>query len=131
MAKTDGPMIEAAGHTINPRVLAGIKEASRRTGVDFSYLMAQASKESNFSPEADARMSSASGLYQFTTQTWLGLVRSYGGKYGHADLAAKIQRTGKGEYFIENPADRQAILELRREPKLSALMAGEYANRNK
>src|SRR5262249_47042183 len=40
--------IRAGGTTIQPEVLASIQQASASTGVDFSYLMAQASRESSF-----------------------------------------------------------------------------------
>src|SRR5690242_786525 len=64
--------IQAGGQTIQPEVLASIQQASANTGMDFSYLMAQASRESSFDPTAKASTSSASGLYQFVEQTWLG-----------------------------------------------------------
>src|SRR6185369_2006696 len=57
--------IRAGGSSIQPEVLASIQKASANTGVDFSYLMAQASRESSFDPSAKASTSSATGLYQF------------------------------------------------------------------
>ena len=33
----------------------------------------------------------------------------------------------KGRYHAGNDADRQAILALKKDPQISALMAGEYA----
>ena len=43
-------------------VAGAIRTAAARTGVDFSYLMAQARVESGFNPKAQARTSSARGL---------------------------------------------------------------------
>lgn len=111
-----------------PEVTSAIRQASARTGVDFSYLMAQAAQESGFRPEARASTSSAAGLYQFTDRTWLQMVRDHGGKYGLGDLAAQI---GRGERFkVSSDETRQQILALRDDPAISAAMAAEYAQAN-
>ena len=52
-------------------VRAAISRAAQATGVDFGYLLAQARLESGLNPNARARTSSATGLYQFTNSTWL------------------------------------------------------------
>src|SRR5262245_61694302 len=59
---------QAGGYEIRADVLTGIQQASANTGVDFSYLMAQAAKESSFNPDAKSKSSSAAGLYQFVEQ---------------------------------------------------------------
>lgn len=111
-----------------PEVTSAIRHASARTGVDFSYLMAQASQESGFRPTARASTSSATGLYQFTDRTWLQMVRDHGAKYGLGELAGQI---GRGERFkVGSDAARQEILALRDDPALSAAMAAEYAQAN-
>lgn len=111
-----------------PEVTSAIRQASARTGVDFSYLMAQASQESGFRPEARASTSSAAGLYQFTDRTWLQMVRDHGSKYGLDDLARQV---GRGERFrVSSEETRQQILALRDDPTLSAAMAAEYAQAN-
>jgi len=63
------------GYAIDSEVLSGIRQASKKTGVDFGYLMAQAAQESSFQPAVKAATSSATGLYQFLDSTWLGMVR--------------------------------------------------------
>src|SRR5215813_979729 len=88
--------IRAGGSTIQPAVLASIQQASANTGVDFSYLMAQASRESSFDPSAAASTSSASGLYQFVEQTWLGTFQQHAASYGYGDLAAQITKHADG-----------------------------------
>jgi hypothetical protein len=62
-------------------VIAAIKRASDMTGVDFGYMMAMAEKESGFNPNAKAKTSSASGLYQMINSTWAAMVEKYGAKY--------------------------------------------------
>jgi hypothetical protein len=117
--------------SIRSDVLAGIQQASLSTGVEFSYLMAQANRESSFDPAAQAKTSSAAGLYQFVEQTWLGVVKNHGAEYGKGDLAAEITRRSDGHFTVTNPALRKQILELRRDPTFAAAMAAEHAADNK
>ena len=115
---------------VDARVLSGLKRASDKTGVDFSYLIAQASMESSLRPEAKAATSSASGLFQFVEQTWLSTFRAHGAKYGQADLAASIAVDGKGRCTVADPALRRRILDLRQDPALSAALGAELARDN-
>ncbi|WP_374651628.1 transglycosylase SLT domain-containing protein [Dongia sp.] len=117
--------------SIRSDVLAGIQQASLSTGVEFSYLMAQANRESSFNPAAQARTSSAAGLYQFVEQTWLGVVKNHGAEYGQGDLADKIARRSDGHYTVTDAATRREILDLRRDPGFAAAMAAEHAADNK
>src|SRR3954470_16952975 len=123
--------IRAGGSTIQPDVLASIQQASANTGVDFSYLMAQASRESSFDPKAKASTSSATGLYQFVEQTWLGTFKEHAADYGYSDLAAKITKGADGRYSVSDPAARKQILDLRKDSTLNAAMAAELASDNK
>ncbi len=127
----DPTVIQIAGRTIRPRVVSTIQSASESTGVSFSYLMAQAGKESSFESEAGSRASSAAGLFQFTKGTWLQQVKTHGAAHGLAQFAEHIHRTARGEYTVSDPKLRQQILDLRRDPQLASLMAGEYAKENK
>jgi len=119
------------GYNIDNAVLTGIKNASKSTGVDFGYLMAQAAQESSFQADARAGSSSATGLYQFLDSTWLSMMRTHGAKYGFADLASRIQPDGRGGYVVADPAERQQILDLRKDPKVSAVIGAEFALSNK
>jgi hypothetical protein len=123
--------IQAGGNTIQPEVLASIQQASANTGMDFSYLMAQASRESSFDPTATAATSSASGLYQFVEQTWLGEFQQHGGDYGYSQLASQITKHSDGHYSVADPSARKQILDLRKDPSLNAAMAAELAADNK
>src|SRR3546814_18705280 len=64
------------------RVRSAIAQASRRTGMDFGYLYKQARIESGLRPDAKARHSSATGLYQFNDQSWLAATKRHGAKHG-------------------------------------------------
>ena len=107
-------------------IASSIQNASARTGVDFSYLLQQAKVESNFQTNAKAKTSSATGLYQFIESTWLSMVNEHGDKYGLGAYASKISDDGR----VASSSDRQAILALRKDPKVASYMAAEYAKEN-
>lgn len=118
------------GSKASPEVAQAIHKASARTGVDFSYLVAQAGQESSFKADARASTSSAKGLYQFIEKTWLSMVRDKGAQHGLGDLADQIDGTGDGPR-VTDAAARRKILDLRNDPSLSAIMAAEYAKSNR
>ena len=107
-------------------VVAALKSAAAATGSDFHYLLGTAMRESSLRPGARSATSSATGLFQFVDQTWLGLIKNHGARYGRGDLAGAIAKGADGRWHAA-PTERAAILALRKDPGLSALMAGEYA----
>ncbi|PZU13264.1 MAG: flagellar biosynthesis protein FlgJ [Sphingobium sp.] len=112
------------------RVTNAIAMASRRTGVDFSYLLGQAKIESSLNPTARAATSSATGLYQFIDQSWLAVIDKHGAQYGLGWAADAIQQSG-GRYYVADPNLRQQILDLRKHPETASVMAAEHAADNK
>jgi len=121
---------DAARYGIDQGIVAAIRLSSVRTGVKFPYLMKLAATESNFEPESESATSSATGLYQFTHDTWLNVLKTYGPKYGLvADYATNIEynvsRSGYQRPFVRNQSIYQHLLELRKNPRLSAMMAAE------
>lgn len=112
-------------------VTAAIRDASRRTGVDFSYLMEKAAQESGLDPAAKARTSSATGLYQFIDSTWLTMLDEHGARHGLGNVAARIERRADGRRFVADPEERRAILDLRKDPRVASLMAAEFARDNR
>jgi hypothetical protein len=116
--------ITAPGDT--KAVVAALKNAAAETGSDFSYLLGTAMRESSLKTNAQSTTSSAGGLFQFVDQTWLGLVKNHGAKYGLGSMAQAINVTADGRYHADNDADRGKILSLKKDPQISALMAGEY-----
>jgi hypothetical protein len=111
------------------RVTSAIQRAAQRTGVDFDYLMGQARLESGLNANARSGTSSASGLYQFLDQSWLAVVKQHGAEHGLSWAADSIQKSG-GRYTVAG-GNREAILGLRNNPEVSALMAAEHASDNK
>jgi hypothetical protein len=111
------------------RVTSAIQRAAQRTGVDFDYLMGQAKLESGLKANARSGTSSATGLYQFLDQSWLAVVKQHGAEHGLGWAADSIQKSG-GRYTVAG-GNRDAILGLRNNPEISALMAAEHASDNK
>lgn len=123
-----GPRTAAS---IDPAVLKGIRQASQTTRVDFGYLMAQAAQESGFQSNAKASASSATGLFQFIDSTWLDMVRHHGAKHGIGQLAEHVTTDAFGRLHVADPIMRERILALRKDPRISAALAGEFAQDNK
>jgi len=121
---------QAAGAGMIQRVQQAIKQASLRTGVDFSYLLNKASQESSLDPNAKAAGSTATGLFQFTQQTWLQMIKNDGTQYGLDQYAAHISVDSNGVAHVTDPKWRSAILALRKDPTVSAEMAGELDKQN-
>jgi Transglycosylase SLT domain len=126
-------MLAEAANAANNRsdVIAAIRQASAETGSDFSFLLGTAMRESSLKPQAKSDSSSATGLFQFVDQTWLGLVKQHGAQFGLGSYASQISQSSNGRYRVSDASDRQAILALRKDPKIAALMEGEYANQAK
>lgn len=125
---SDSPTIGAiAGAARDPAsVRAAIARASQATGVDFSYLLAQAKLESGLNPGARAPTSSAAGLYQFTRSTWLRTLDRHGAEHG-LDGAGGAIESGR----VADPSTRSQLLALRYDPDASAMMAAELALDNR
>jgi hypothetical protein len=108
-------------------VLAALHQASATTGSDFDYLLGTAMRESSLQTQVKSKTSSATGLFQFIDQTWLGLVKRFGNQHGLGQYAAAIEKADDGRYTVASADMKAAILALRKDPKAAALMAGEAA----
>jgi hypothetical protein len=130
-----GPAVSSArpatGTAASGEVIAAIRDGAQTSGVGFDYLLATAQRESSLNPTAKAGTSTATGLFQFIEQTWLGVMKNAGGKLGLSTYADAITARSDGTYSVSDPATRQAILDLRRDPKVSATMAGALTQRNR
>ena len=123
--------ITTGGASTGNRVTNAIAMASRRTGVDFSYLLGQAKIESSLNPTARATTSSATGLYQFIDQSWLAVIDKHGSEYGLGWASDAISQSSNGRYHVANPELRQQILDLRKHPETASVMAAQHAADNK
>jgi hypothetical protein len=118
----------ASVQSIRSVVESAIQRASSATGVDFTFLMGTAKRESGYNPNAKAGTSSASGLFQFVDQTWLSTLKKHGAKYGYARYADLIQQGADGKYRVVGDEARQAVLGLKLDPHAASLMAGELTS---
>jgi hypothetical protein len=125
---TTPPVRDAA--PANP-VVDAIRDGAEKTGTSFDYLLATAQRESALDPSARAGTSSASGLFQFVEQTWLGLIKSDGPKLGLSDYADAITAKADGSLAVPDAAARRQILSLRENPQVAALMAGSFTQHNR
>lgn len=87
-------------------VRAALDEAARLTGVSPDYLAATVGRESTFNPNAKNTRSSASGLAQFTDDTWARTTAAYGKPYGITPETSRF------------------------DPRASAIMLGELTKAN-
>ena len=114
----------------NP-VVDAIRQGAERTGTGFDYLLATAQRESALDPKARARSSSATGLFQFIEQTWLGLVKAEGPRLGLASEAGAIAARPDGTLSVDDPKVRRRILALREDPQVASLLAGTFTQKNR
>ena len=112
------------------RIAGAIKQAATTTGTSFQYLLTTAKMESDFNPKAAASTSSASGLFQFIGQTWLGTVKEAGAQLGYGKYADAITKSSSGSYSVNDPAARSAVMKLRDDPAASSAMAGVLTQSN-
>jgi hypothetical protein len=103
--------------------MQAIKTAAGRTNSDFAYLLHASGIESGFDPNARAKVSSATGLFQFTGQTWLQMIKAHGAEIGLGNYAEHIQIDGNRTAYVSDPVSRQAILDLRKDPQIATEMA--------
>ena len=118
-AATAGPVVDA------------IQQGAARTGASFDYLLATAQRESALDPAAKNGGSSATGLFQFIEQTWLGTLKSDGPRLGLGEVASAITARGDGTYGVGDAGQRQSILDLRKDPQVASTMAGALTLRNR
>lgn len=104
--------------------------AGDRSGVDFSYLLQTAMRESSLNPSAKASTSSAVGLFQFLEGTWLQVMKQEGPRLGYGQYAAHIDVTSNGNYVINDPEKRREILALRENPQIAADLAAAFTRSN-
>jgi hypothetical protein len=123
-------ILEFGPMPIRRHLVGTIIKAARATDTDPILLMAIADKESSFSTAVKAKTSSATGLYQFIASTWLKVVRDFGARHG-LEKEAKAIEWIDDELTVADGAEKARILDLRRDPYLSALLAAEMLKRDR
>jgi hypothetical protein len=113
--------------TVSAETRRAIRRAADDVGVDAGYLLAVAALESSFDPAAHAAGTTAHGLYQFTEDTWLRVVKVFGTKHGLAAFATAIVAAEDGSVSLPPSPMRKTLMQLRDDPALAAAMAAELA----
>lgn len=114
-----------------PQPLAyAMDTAGAKSDVDFDYLVRTAIRESSLNPEAKARTSSATGLFQFLDSTWLQVMKEEGPRLGYGQYAGAIKVDSDGDYYIADKALRQEVLKLREDPQIASDMAAAFTRSN-
>jgi hypothetical protein len=111
-------------------VTGAIRQAAKTTGVSFDHLLATAKVESDLNPNLTMKSSTATGLFQFLEQTWLGVLKDRGGALGFGRQANAITQTSSGRYVVSDPAQRKEIMALRKDPTANAVMGGAVTQEN-
>jgi len=111
-------------------VTGAIKRAAQSTGANFDYLLTTAKVESNLDPNSTISTSTATGLFQFLDQTWLGVMKTAGRAFGFGRYADAISQTSSGRYVVDDPALRDEMMKLRKDPTANAMMGGVITQQN-
>ena len=111
-------------------VTGAIKRAAQSTGANFDYLLTTAKVESNLDPNTTISTSTATGLFQFLDQTWLGVMKTAGKAFGFGRYADAISQTSSGRYVVDDPALRDEMMKLRKDPAANAVMGGVITQQN-
>jgi hypothetical protein len=125
----DGSTPIAQGRAV-ASVTGAIRDAAQATGTSFNYLLATAKIESNLDPTMTMQSSSATGLFQFIDQTWLGTLKQAGSASGYGNYANAIERDSSGRWAVSDPQMRKEIMKLRTDPTANAMMAGAFTQQN-
>jgi hypothetical protein len=130
VGRGENMLVDSSNSTAASAVTGAIRQAAQATGTSFHYLLATAQVESGLDPQAGASTSSATGLFQFVEQTWLGMLKQAGPSLGYGQYANAISKNDSGHYEVTDPTMRNEILKLRTDPTANAVMAGAFTQAN-
>jgi hypothetical protein len=116
---------------LKPQIFQSIISAANEVDFDPALLLTMAWFESKMDDKIDNKKSSAVGLFQFTSETWVETIYKYGRKHNLDRFVDVIYKDKKGHYHIKNERNKNVLLALRNNPKISAIMAAEMMKTNK
>lgn len=105
-------------------IIRAVLIASKETGADPTLLLSIAWFESQNNAKSRNRLSTATGLFQFTHDSWIEAVKKYGEQHGYGWLSKSITTRDNGTLVVQQRFLRK-ILELRQDPTVSAIFAAE------
>lgn len=109
-----------------------ISEAAQIGGASPDLLQGIAQIESGMNPEAKAKTSSASGLFQITAPTWKALVMRYGKQHGFGmgDIL-NPQANAKAAALLTAENNQKLATKLGREPDAAEIYTAHFMGANK
>tara|TARA_R110000824_G_scaffold366730_2_gene555520 strand:- start:15800 stop:16924 length:1125 start_codon:yes stop_codon:yes gene_type:complete len=122
--------VEQSVASLGPDLLGAIVKASEETGANSGYLLHIALRESGLALTAAAPTSSATGPFQFISQTWFQMLGVYGADHGLDAEVALLSKGASGKFTPVSEEAREELLGMRTDPYVSALMAGELTMEN-
>lgn len=134
-ARIDSQKFTNKWRNVSPADAFAIRHAAGVVGVDFGFMMELAQSESGFKTDVKADTSSAVGLFQFTNDTWMTMLYHHGRKYGLGDITRNIEvRKNRAGVVvsadIKDPMIEKYALDLRKDPRINALMGAEFVKEN-
>ena len=118
----DPELMRFGSQKVQRSIVERVVKAAAETGSDPALLLSIADKESSFILKAKASTSSASGLFQFLDSTWMTAMKTFGWRHLQQEANAPQAEGAKPAVAA---ASRAAILKLRNDPYLSAVLAAE------
>lgn len=110
-----GGMVDSIPKPTGNKTWSALKDtilsAAKMVGVDGKLMAAMAAIESGFDYTVKAGTSSATGLYQFITDTWNYMLKKYGSKYGIAPGTPPTDPRANALMGAEYVKDNMAALE--------------------
>jgi uncharacterized protein (TIGR02594 family) len=112
-----------------------MRHASQAAKVPFDHILNIATAERAFEPGMN-NPNREPGLFHFRKDKWVKAIAQYGEKYGLGELVRNhmvVKKDKAGHVLsvtIPDPMIRKYILDLRKDPHVSALMGAEYCKTN-
>jgi len=118
----DPELMRFGTQKVQRSIVERVVKAAAETGSDPALLLSIADKESSFILKAKASTSSASGLFQFIDSTWMTAMKAFGWRHLQQEASAPQAEGAKPAVAATS---RAALLKLRNDPYLSAVLAAE------
>jgi hypothetical protein len=131
-AEKDSQDFTKDGRKVSVPDAYAMRHASDASGVPLNHILNVATAERAFD-ENCCNPNRSPGLFHMKDAVWLRTVAEFGAKYGMGDLVKGMQfqkdKAGHvtGTVRVQDPMLRKYILDLRKDPKISAEMGAEHA----
>ncbi|MCB9989568.1 MAG: hypothetical protein H6868_09605 [Rhodospirillales bacterium] len=119
---------------VSSAVQKAVAKAARTTGNSEEFLYRVYARESGLTPDSCNNVNGPCGLAQFQPETFLEFAYKYKGQLPkeHKKLYDQIKygKSTHWKYTVTNPKTKAALLELRNDPEVAAILGGFHMNEN-